>query len=74
MKVPHLVVSAFYAITQLIINIITIAMLEKGVMNRPRFVTIIVVLTIIYLIIRFWVVKKITSVKKMGNGVINTNQ
>lgn len=70
MKVPHLVVSAIYAVIQLIINIISIVMLEKGVMDRPRFVTMLVLLFVIYLMIRFWVVKQI-ALRKKRDGFVN---
>jgi UDP-N-acetylmuramyl pentapeptide phosphotransferase/UDP-N-acetylglucosamine-1-phosphate transferase len=70
MKVPHLVVSAFFAITQLIVNIIAITMLDRGVMNRPRFISILVVLSVIYMMIRFWVVKQI-ALRKKRDGLVD---
>lgn len=64
LKIPHLVVSAIYATTQLIINVVTITMLEKGMMNRPRFVSILVLILVMYMTIRFWVVKKMAAKRK----------
>jgi UDP-GlcNAc:undecaprenyl-phosphate/decaprenyl-phosphate GlcNAc-1-phosphate transferase len=62
---PQLSVSAIYAAIQLVVNIVTIFMLHKGMMNKPRFIVIFGVLTLIYLTVRYRVQRKITALQKM---------
>jgi UDP-GlcNAc:undecaprenyl-phosphate/decaprenyl-phosphate GlcNAc-1-phosphate transferase len=56
---PHRRVSVIYAGVQLFINVITLLMLEKGMMTRPSFIGFLSILTLIYLGSRFWVQKLI---------------
>jgi UDP-GlcNAc:undecaprenyl-phosphate GlcNAc-1-phosphate transferase len=65
LKWPHLWVSAIYASIQLVVNIVTISMLENGLMNKPRFIAILVLLTLVYLICRYLVLRKINSIQQM---------
>jgi UDP-N-acetylmuramyl pentapeptide phosphotransferase/UDP-N-acetylglucosamine-1-phosphate transferase len=60
LQLPHVLVSVFYASTQLIINIITIVLIDTGIMTIPAFASFLVILSTIYLLIRFYVIKRIT--------------
>jgi UDP-N-acetylmuramyl pentapeptide phosphotransferase/UDP-N-acetylglucosamine-1-phosphate transferase len=60
MKWPHLAVSGLFAGIQIVVNIITLYMLHKGLMNRPAFIIFLGLLTIIYLMARFRVTKLIS--------------
>ena len=56
---PHVLVSAVYGITQLCINIITIWLISERLMNTVVFIGIFIILTLLYLIIRYSVKKRI---------------
>jgi hypothetical protein len=57
----HLWVSALFAITQLIINMITIFLISNGLMNKIVFIGCFLVLTILYIVIRFGIKKRILN-------------
>ena len=61
MKWPHLLVSAIFSILQLFINLITIFLIETDKMNLFVFITILFMLTMVYLIVRH---KTINSIQK----------
>lgn len=54
----HLLVSAVYGITQLTINMITIFLISNGLMNKIVFIGFFLVLTILYIVIRFGIKKE----------------
>lgn len=56
---PHVLVSAVYGITQLCINIIAIWLISERLMNMMVFIGIFIILTLLYLIIRVSVKKRI---------------
>lgn len=49
---PHVVVSGIYSITQLVINIIVILLVAENIMSWGIFISILLVLSFVYLIIR----------------------
>jgi UDP-GlcNAc:undecaprenyl-phosphate/decaprenyl-phosphate GlcNAc-1-phosphate transferase len=57
LKVPHVVVSICYGITQLLINILTIFLILKGMMSIQLFAVFLVFLSSIYIFTRNYVVK-----------------
>ena len=65
LKWPHLKVSAIYALAQLVVNFLTIYMLKNGLMNKTRFIAFLFFLTLIYLIGRYLVLRKIAAMKKV---------
>lgn len=64
LKWPHVSVSLLYAILQLGINGLTILLIDTGYMNIPVFLSVLVVLALIYLGIR----SSVFSVIKKQNG------
>jgi len=68
LRLPHVLVSAIYAIIQLTINIITIVLIDNGVMTITAFASFLVILSTIYLLIRFYVTKRITLKKPRRIG------
>lgn len=58
LKWPHIRVSLLYAMVQLIINVMAIYLINSGVMNYVLLVSLFGVLSGIYLVIRFRVLKK----------------
>jgi len=61
---PQLWVAGLYAGVQLVINVVTLVMLEKGMMNRLVFVVLLAVLAVFYLAARIWVLKIIARKEK----------
>jgi len=61
LKIPHVVVSLFYAVAQLVINIIVIVGINNGFVNSTIALLFLVVLGFIYLFIRFRVNSLITT-------------
>ncbi|OQB80350.1 MAG: putative undecaprenyl-phosphate N-acetylglucosaminyl 1-phosphate transferase [Bacteroidetes bacterium ADurb.Bin123] len=57
MQWPHLWVAGLYAGVQLAINVVTLMMLEKGMMNRLVFVILLAVLALLYMAARIWVMR-----------------
>jgi UDP-GlcNAc:undecaprenyl-phosphate/decaprenyl-phosphate GlcNAc-1-phosphate transferase len=61
LKVPHTIVSILYGITQLLINILAIYLIDKGAMSIALFIGLLFILSAKYLLIRYYVVKRIVS-------------
>jgi len=61
---PQLSVAGLNAGVQLFINVITLVMLEKGMMNRMVFVILLAILAVFYLAARIWVLKIIARKEK----------
>ena len=62
-KLPQILVSGIFSALQLIINLITIFLIEHDRMNLIVFVSILLVLSMVYLIIRY---KTINSIQKQS--------
>jgi UDP-N-acetylmuramyl pentapeptide phosphotransferase/UDP-N-acetylglucosamine-1-phosphate transferase len=67
MRLPHVVVSALYAIIQLIINIITIVLIDSNMMSIKIFAAIIISLSIIYITVRHLIIQKIKEISVTRN-------
>jgi UDP-N-acetylmuramyl pentapeptide phosphotransferase/UDP-N-acetylglucosamine-1-phosphate transferase len=52
-KLPHIIVSVIYSVLQAIINIMTIKLIDGEIMTWPLFFIIFLVLSIVYLIVRY---------------------
>lgn len=58
---PHVPVASLYAMVQMAINILTIALIRKEIMNLHVFLASIAVLSLVYLVIRWFVGKRSRS-------------
>jgi UDP-GlcNAc:undecaprenyl-phosphate GlcNAc-1-phosphate transferase len=61
MALPHVLVAALYALVQLFINILAIALINQGKMSFPAFFIISVMLCMSYLTVRWMVLKNVKS-------------
>lgn len=66
---PHLLVSAFYAFVQLSINIITIYLIKIDIMSIGLFAFMLILLSFVYLIIRYVVSIKLSSMSKSNSSI-----
>jgi len=71
LRLPHVLLSMLYEVIQLIINIIAIVLIKNGVMTIPIFISFLIILSTIYLLIRLFVIKRI-SLKNLNEKVIRT--
>jgi len=71
LRLPHVLLSMLYEVIQLIINIIAIVLIKNGVMTIPIFISFLIILSTIYLLIRLYVIKRI-SLKNLNEKVIRT--
>jgi UDP-N-acetylmuramyl pentapeptide phosphotransferase/UDP-N-acetylglucosamine-1-phosphate transferase len=60
---PHLAVSAIYAISQLIFNTLTIFLIREGMITKYVILLLIGFLGVVYLAIRYFVIRKIEGKK-----------
>jgi UDP-N-acetylmuramyl pentapeptide phosphotransferase/UDP-N-acetylglucosamine-1-phosphate transferase len=65
LRLPHVLVSTLYAIIQLIINITTIILIDKGIMTIPIFISLLILLSAIYLLVRYIVTKRIKQIAQL---------
>jgi len=62
LNLGHLIVAALYAITQMVINILTILLIEWGVMNTVVFFSILSILVLLYLTVRLLILSRIKGI------------
>jgi len=63
---PHLSVSAIYAFIQLIINILTITLIRERMMTKFVFLLFITLPGVIYLVIRYFVIRRVKRKNKLA--------
>jgi len=59
----HIAISVFYTLLQLLVNVLVIYLISKDILTTPIVMTILLVLTTIYLIVRTIVVRKVATAK-----------
>jgi len=70
LKLPHLLVSFMYAVVQIAINTLTIWLIRKGMMNMLVFVCFFLLLSLIYLILKYYIQKRIDRVKSKIENIL----